>query len=95
MTDLPPQDEPPAEVFAAADREVFIRISDDRQWIDFCRATGLDEVAADPRFVTAEARLRHRDHLHELLSHLFTALPAEECLRLCAEAGVPAGLVDD
>ena len=88
MTDTPPQD----EVFMAADREFFIRISDDKQWIDFCRAVGLDEVAADPRFVTAEARARHRDKLDELLSHIFATLPAEEWLRLCDEAGVPAGL---
>ena len=88
MTDAPPQD----EVFMAADREFFIRISDDKQWIDFCRAVGLDEVAADPRFVTSAARARHRDKLDELLSHIFAALPAEEWLQLCDEAGVPAGL---
>jgi crotonobetainyl-CoA:carnitine CoA-transferase CaiB-like acyl-CoA transferase len=68
MTDAPPQD----EVFMAADREFFIRISDDKQWIDFCRAV--------------------RDKLDELLSHIFAALPAEEWLRLCDEAGVSAGL---
>ena len=88
MTDSPPQ----AEIFMAADREFFIRISDDKQWIDFCRAVGLDEVAADPRFVTADARARHREKLDELLGRIFTTLPAAEWLELCDEAGVPAGL---
>ena len=94
MTDSPPPEEPSSEAFMASDREFFIRISDDRHGSDFCRALGLDEVAADPRFVTAGARTRHRDRLDELLAHIFTALPAEEWLRLCDEAGVPAGLTD-
>ena len=84
----------PQGVFEASDGAFFIGITTDKLWIDFCRAAGLDEVAADPRFVTAEARLRHRELLDQLLARLFAAGPAAEWIRFAEEAGVPAHLVD-
>jgi crotonobetainyl-CoA:carnitine CoA-transferase CaiB-like acyl-CoA transferase len=88
-------DAAPYGVFQASDRAFFIGITTDKLWIDFCRAAGLDEVAADPRFVTAGARLRHRDQLDGLLVNLFAAGPADEWIRFAQEAGVPSHLVDD
>jgi crotonobetainyl-CoA:carnitine CoA-transferase CaiB-like acyl-CoA transferase len=84
----------PYGVYRASDRAFFIGITTDKLWIDFCRAAGLDEVAADPRFVTAGARLRHREQLDGLLGGMFAAGPASEWIRFAAEAGVPAHLVD-
>jgi crotonobetainyl-CoA:carnitine CoA-transferase CaiB-like acyl-CoA transferase len=77
--------------FKASDREFEIHVTTDKLWIDFCRAAGLDEIAADPRFVTTAARIRHREQLDELMTHLFAEEPADTWLRLAAEAGVPAG----
>jgi crotonobetainyl-CoA:carnitine CoA-transferase CaiB-like acyl-CoA transferase len=78
--------------YEASDRAFELHVTTDKLWIDFCRAAGLDEIAADPRFVTTHARARHREQLDELMKHVFAEEPAEIWLRFCAEAGVPAGL---
>jgi crotonobetainyl-CoA:carnitine CoA-transferase CaiB-like acyl-CoA transferase len=84
----------PYGVFEASDRELFVGISNDRRWVEFCRAAGLDELVADERFVTSAARIENRETLNALMAGLFETRTAGEWIALCDEAGVPAGLIE-
>lgn len=46
----------PYDTFKANDGYVSIGISTDRQWFKFCEAMGMDDVAADERYMTNELR---------------------------------------
>jgi crotonobetainyl-CoA:carnitine CoA-transferase CaiB-like acyl-CoA transferase len=50
----------PYQSFATADGHVIIAVGNDRQFAEFCRIAGLDELAADPRFLTNRLRVANR-----------------------------------
>ncbi len=83
----------PYDSFEAADGPFVLAVGNDGQWRRCCAAAGLDELAADPRFVTNPARVQHRDELRPLLATAFRARSRESWLARFADAGVPAGAV--
>ena len=58
----------PYQVFPTKDGHMVIAIGNDGQFGRFCQLNGAPEVANDPRFVTNEARLGHRDELAEIIT---------------------------
>ena len=61
----------------------------DREWRDLCvRVFDAPELAADPRFLTTEGRVRHRAELHAAIEAVLAAAPAE----LWEQRVVAAGL---
>ena len=58
----------PYQVFPTQDGHMVIAIGNDGQFGRFCQLNGAPEVANDPRFVTNEARLGHRDELAEIIT---------------------------
>ena len=58
----------PYQVFPTRDGHMVIAIGNDGQFGRFCQLNGAPEVASDPRFVTNEARLGHRDALSEIIT---------------------------
>ncbi len=50
----------------------------ERDWPSFCRAMGLDEIAADERFATLSAMGRHCEELIALLEERFASAPREQ-----------------
>lgn len=64
----------------------------EEHWPSICRVLGLSELAADPRFSTAEARHADRQALEALFEPLFRAKTALQWRRLLDDAGVPAEL---
>ncbi len=58
----------------------------ERDWAAFCRAAGLEELAADPRFTTLAAMSKHCGELIAVLEQRFSSAPrAEWERRLAAE----------
>ncbi|MGE0312300.1 MAG: CaiB/BaiF CoA transferase family protein [Lautropia sp.] len=83
----------PYDRFSAADGEVFIGILNDRQFQRFGQVIGEPGLGADPRFLTNELRVRHRDALTGLIREKLRTLNGEAlCERLMHE-GIPASVV--
>ncbi|MGZ5141768.1 MAG: CaiB/BaiF CoA transferase family protein, partial [Burkholderiales bacterium] len=51
----------PYQTFRTLDGDLILAIGNDSQFVKFCAAAGIPEVAADPRFVDNVLRVAHRD----------------------------------
>lgn len=85
----------PYEPLPTARGELVLAVGNDRQFARLCEALGAPELAADERFATNAARVTNRAALRERLTELLAARPAAEWAALLADAGVPAGEVND
>ncbi|MGH2678951.1 MAG: CaiB/BaiF CoA transferase family protein [Actinomycetota bacterium] len=79
----------PYQAFHASDRPLIVAAGNDRLFRRTCEVVGHAEWADDPRFVTNEERVRHRDELVELLAGSFATRPAEGWLEALEAASVP------
>jgi crotonobetainyl-CoA:carnitine CoA-transferase CaiB-like acyl-CoA transferase len=84
----------PYETLATADRPLVVAVGNDGQFARLCRALGLPELAADPRFATNRARVEHREALAATLEAALAARGAADWVAVLADAGVPCGLVN-
>lgn len=84
----------PYQSFKAADGYFAFAAGNDLQWGKFCKAAGHPELAADARYATNPKRVENRDELIPLLDNLFSTKPVHEWLKICEEAGVPAGPIN-
>lgn len=57
----------PYETFAASDGYVNVGVANEKQWVNFCQAVGVPEVATDARFANMSQRLSHYDELRPIL----------------------------
>jgi crotonobetainyl-CoA:carnitine CoA-transferase CaiB-like acyl-CoA transferase len=85
----------PYGVYRAADAYFNLAVGTEDLWRRFCAALGLEELRADPRFVTNRDRLAHRDELNALLEPLFAARSVAEIQEQMDQASVPCGAVRD
>jgi crotonobetainyl-CoA:carnitine CoA-transferase CaiB-like acyl-CoA transferase len=85
----------PYQCFLTADRYVFIGVTNDRFWQSFCRALGLDELARNPDYASAEGRLVHRDELIKAVSTALRKLPSSEIIRKLEAASVPCSILQE
>ncbi|MGE0812199.1 MAG: CaiB/BaiF CoA transferase family protein [Vicinamibacterales bacterium] len=83
----------PYETFATADGELALAVGNDSLWQRFCRAAGLDDLGADPRFATNALRLTNYEALRPRLAEAFAARTRAEWAAVLREAGVPHGPV--
>jgi crotonobetainyl-CoA:carnitine CoA-transferase CaiB-like acyl-CoA transferase len=80
----------PYQPFRTRDGFVNVAVGSEGLWQKFCQAAGLP-IAADPRFATNAARVRHRGELLELLAPVMERRTTAEWVDRLLEAGVPAG----
>jgi crotonobetainyl-CoA:carnitine CoA-transferase CaiB-like acyl-CoA transferase len=83
----------PYDKFAAGGREIYLAVSNDRQFRSFASLIGMPELADDPRFGSNGLRSQNRVPLRAAIEQ---ALEGRDLARLADElmaAGVPAGLV--
>ncbi len=83
----------PYETFATADGDLALAVGNDSLWQAFCKAAGLDDEAADPRFATNALRLANYDALKPRLDAVFAARRREDWTACLLAAGVPCGAV--
>ncbi len=83
----------PYQAFRCKDRDLALAIGNDRQWENFCRATGLEGLLADNRFSTNPLRVRNRRFLIPVLERMFRRRKANEWQRILDQANVPASPV--
>ena len=85
----------PYETFVAADGEFVLAVGNDDLWRRFCRVTGLDDLADDPRFATNRDRVEHYQELMPALNERLRTRPRAEWIAELKAEGVPCGSVRD
>jgi len=85
----------PYETFEASDGELVLSVGNDEIWRRFCRAAGLESLAADERFATNGGRVNHYDELRPLLVDVLRARSRDAWIERFDAAGVPCGSVRD
>jgi crotonobetainyl-CoA:carnitine CoA-transferase CaiB-like acyl-CoA transferase len=85
----------PYELYPTGDGELVVAVGNERQFAALCEVLGDSGLAADPRFVTNEARVANREALRsELVARLASSSAEAWATRLRA-VRVPAGVVND
>jgi CoA:oxalate CoA-transferase len=85
----------PFAAFAAADGSLVIAAGSDALFARLCRALERPALAADPRFATNDARVRHVDALHAELESALAARPVADWLARLEAAEIPCGPIQD
>jgi CoA:oxalate CoA-transferase len=79
--------------FASSDGQVLLSTFSDGSWKRIVDAMDRPDLADDPRFATAPARVVHREICDALLSDIFSNYTSEEIVRRLDIAGIPCGVV--
>ena len=85
----------PYETFGTADGAIAVAVGSERQWPRFAQAIGAPELAHDPRFATNGDRVANREGLRGLVAARLAVEPTGTWLARLADAGVPAGRIND
>jgi crotonobetainyl-CoA:carnitine CoA-transferase CaiB-like acyl-CoA transferase len=84
----------PYQVFEASDGHLILAVGNDRQFAKFCDVAGQPGWAADARFATNAARVRHRDELVPMLAEAIRQRPRQQWLSALEAAKVPCGSIN-
>ncbi len=79
----------PYQVFNTKDKPIFIGVSTDKFWRNFCHALDLDALGSDPRYATNDKRLEHRQELVSKVSEACKQYGSAELESKLLAAGVP------
>jgi len=85
----------PYQDFPTADGDMILAIGNDSQFAKFCAIAGHPEWAADVRFVSNAARVRHRDELIPLLRQATVQQTSAAWIAVLEAAGVPCGPINN
>ena len=75
--------------FQTADRPLVVAVGNDKMWLRFCRALGLEDLAEDPGLATNAGRRERRGEVTEKVQERLLERPAEYWLERLREASVP------
>ncbi|KQV64016.1 CaiB/BaiF CoA-transferase family protein [Caulobacter sp. Root343] len=84
----------PYQDFQTADGRVLVALGNDRQFRALCALVGLEDLAADPRFVDNAGRSVHRADLQARLRPAFVTWRSADLLAVMDAAGLPGGPVN-
>ena len=84
----------PYQVFPTADAPLMVAVGSDGLWQRFAAATGLADLAGDPRYATNPGRVRNRGALVPAIGKALAARGCAEWTAILNDAGVPAGPVN-
>jgi crotonobetainyl-CoA:carnitine CoA-transferase CaiB-like acyl-CoA transferase len=85
----------PYQVFEVADGHLILAVGNDAQFQRFCALAGMEEVAKDTRFVSNDARVRHREELIPTIAAAMKQKSVSTWLQALSEKGIPAGPIND
>jgi crotonobetainyl-CoA:carnitine CoA-transferase CaiB-like acyl-CoA transferase len=85
----------PYQAFACADGHLMLAVGNDVQFARFCAATGLEALAADPRYASNAQRVANRAQLVPRLAAALLERPTAHWLRVLRKAEVPCGPIND
>jgi crotonobetainyl-CoA:carnitine CoA-transferase CaiB-like acyl-CoA transferase len=84
----------PYECFRVRDGFVNIGVTNQKQWISFCRELDLVDLIEDSRFSTTDARLINYSELKPILDRALGERTRSEVLQKMSKAAIPAGPVN-
>ena len=80
----------PVGVFRAADgKDLILAVFITKFWQRFCEAAGRNDLATDPRFAVAQARVDNSAELYPLIEQVVASKPLAEWLKLLSVGDVP------
>jgi crotonobetainyl-CoA:carnitine CoA-transferase CaiB-like acyl-CoA transferase len=77
------------------DRWVSIAVTDEHEWRALCDVIGRPELAADPRYADARARIDNREALDAIVAQWTSSRDPYDAAHTLQAAGIPAGPVLD
>jgi benzylsuccinate CoA-transferase BbsF subunit len=77
------------------DQWCVISISSDQEWCAFCKLIGRSELAEDSRFMTIQARRRHREEVEKMITAWTERRTAQEVMTLLQSGGIASGVVQN
>ena len=83
----------PYRAYRAKDKYFILAVGNDAIWQRFCAALGFP-FADDPKFVTNEQRVAHREELDRLLADLFIQREAAHWVEILHAHKVPCGMIN-
>lgn len=84
----------PFEPFETADGEIMIAAGNDNLWRTFCKVSGLEALASDPRFDTNPKRLENYEKLRPLVATAVREKTTAQWQSILDQAGVPNGPIN-
>jgi crotonobetainyl-CoA:carnitine CoA-transferase CaiB-like acyl-CoA transferase len=84
----------PYESFQARDGFVNVAVTNEKQWVNFCKVLGFPEIAADPRFEKMKDRLAHYDELKPMMDRVISGWTRAEVMHRMSEVGIPSGPIN-
>jgi benzylsuccinate CoA-transferase BbsF subunit len=75
------------------DRWCVISVRNEDEWRSFCSVIGNPSLLSDQRFVNLQARLKNRSELDAIVEKWTQSMTAEDVMKKCQSAGVPAAVV--
>ena len=79
------------DVFETArpDEQLFVGVVSDPQWLSFCQALGLDDLAADSELAANNDRVAQRDRILPRLRSMFSRMTRAELVEKLEAIGLP------
>jgi crotonobetainyl-CoA:carnitine CoA-transferase CaiB-like acyl-CoA transferase len=85
----------PYQVFNTCDGELFIGVSTDRFFTDFCKLFGLEALLANPNYSSNAARCANRKELVQAVQSRLDGMRKVDCIALLEKAAIPHAPVLD
>jgi crotonobetainyl-CoA:carnitine CoA-transferase CaiB-like acyl-CoA transferase len=85
----------PSQAFSCLDGQIVLTVGNDLQWLRFCAALELPELAGDPRFAKATSRIENRQLLTPTLAAKFATRVKAHWLEVLERADIPSGPVNE
>lgn len=76
--------------YRTKDSYISVIVYNDKQWHNFFKAIGRDDLAADPRFASIPSRLANIEFVLTELARIFATRTTAEWIKLLEEADVPS-----
>lgn len=85
----------PYEAFQASDMYLIVAVGNDGQYQRFVEAAGRPELAADDRFASNAARVKHRDILIPIIQDFMKQRTGSDWIDALEKVGVPCGPINN
>jgi crotonobetainyl-CoA:carnitine CoA-transferase CaiB-like acyl-CoA transferase len=79
----------PGNIYPTSEGRYVYLVTNNETWLGLCRAIEFDELVDDPRFVTNQDRVRHREELNRLLAERTATLTTEDLCQRLTQCRVP------
>lgn len=84
----------PFQAYPTKDYYVIVAAGNDSLWEKFCRVLDLENLIADPRFITNKDRIGNEAELEKIITEVMVTKTTNEWLSIINEAGIPVAEIN-